>query len=359
MKQVYLERAREILAILLNHLLVIAAIVTVFDMFWINAGMIPVCMLSLLVPFGYYYLTHRPQKLWAPPIFIVLLQVMFWLEKIMKANDWESFYIATALLYLMGCFFYYFIDKFLQFLSLNEKSASNIPKKQILQSGMKQTLVFGTGSLTVLLLTANIDWVKKIADRIGNRLLQILIAIFADAPMPPAPEEVPVEDVQNTASDIGTVVDREMFPVFVQEMAKTVVTGVVFLAFIGGCILLMLLIFEFIKMYLTPQKRKKNPQELKDDEDVREYCGYEKRSNKKEHVFLFLNHREKIRKIYQKKVLRRKKELIGENAQQLQFMTAKECCDRLAEQNLKRIYEKARYSAEEITGEDVKIAKIK
>ncbi len=359
MKQDWLEKAQDVLIILLNHLLVIAAIITGFDLFQIDALMIPVCILSFLIPFGYYYITHRPQKLLSPPLFMVLLQVLFLLEKIIKANDWEGSYIAIALLYLIGCFFYYFINKFLRFLSLNENSASNIPERQMFQSGMKQTIIFGMGSFIVLVITANIDWVKRIADRIWDWLLQLLIDLFAGVEMH-LPQELPMEEVENAASDIGNAVDREMFPVFMQEMVKTIVTGVVFLAFVGGCILVFLLIYEFIKMYLTPYMRKKKQQDLKDNEDIREYCGYEKHSNKKEHVFLFLNHREKIRKIYQKKVLNRKKELIGEKPQQqLEYMTAKECCDQLSEQNLKIMYEKARYSAEEITGEDVKIAKIK
>ena len=38
-------------------------------------------------------------------------------------------------------------------------------------------------------------------------------------------------------------------------------------------------------------------------------------------------------------------------------MTAKECCDRLSEQDLKRIYEKTRYSTEDISAEDVRLAR--
>ena len=40
-----------------------------------------------------------------------------------------------------------------------------------------------------------------------------------------------------------------------------------------------------------------------------------------------------------------------------EYMTAKECCDRLAEQNLKQMYEKARYSIEDISAEDVRYAR--
>ena len=101
MKQVWLEKALDGLAILLNHLLVIAAIITFFDMFQVNGPIIVVCILSLGIPVGYYYFTHRPQKLVAPPIFIVILQAMFWLEKVIKVSDWERAYIVIAFLYIL------------------------------------------------------------------------------------------------------------------------------------------------------------------------------------------------------------------------------------------------------------------
>jgi hypothetical protein len=223
---------------------------------------------------------------------------------------------------------------------------------------MKQTSVFGIGSFIVLAITANFDFVKRIADRIWDWLLQVLIDIFASFEKPTKPEELPIDEVENAASDIGAVIDREMFPEFMQKLVITVVTGVVFLAFVCGCILIILLIYEFAKKYLTPYIKKKNQKELNENDDIREYCGFEKQSSKKEHIFSFLNRREKIRKLYQKKVLNRKKELIGENAQkQLEYMTAKECCDRLSELNLKQMYEKARYSAEDISAEDVRLAR--
>ena len=43
--------------------------------------------------------------------------------------------------------------------------------------------------------------------------------------------------------------------------------------------------------------------------------------------------------------------------QQLKYLTAKECCDKLSEQKLKLVYEKARYSEQTISAEDVRMAK--
>ena len=348
------------LTILLNHLLIIAAIITIFDLFQVKNGIGMVCVLSLLLPFGYYYITHRKQKLLLPPLFIVLLQLLAITEKIMQTKDWQVFYIVIAFVYLLGYFLCYFMNQYIKFLSLNRNSASNIPEQDIFQSGVKQTLVFGGISAFVFMMTLRFDWVKKIADQIWAWILEILRSIFSGMETPPPTQDMPVDEMSQAASDIGDVIDREMFPVFLQETVKAIATGAVFIAFLGGCILLLLLIYEFAKKYLTPLKQKKNPKLLSENTDIREYCGFEKNTSKKEFGFLFLNPRERIRKIYLRRILKRKNELIGDNAQrQLEYMTAKECCERLSEQSLKVMYEKARYSAEEITSQDVKMARSK
>lgn len=359
MKQNKLESVQSVLNILMNHLLVIAAIITIFDLFQIDGPMIMVCVCSLFIPFGYYFMTHRPQKILFPPLFIVFLQLMSMLERIMKKNDWQIYYFVIAFVYFLGYFLCYFLKQYINFLTLNKSSASNIPEEDMLQSGIKQTFVFGCISTIVLLLTINFDWVKKIADSLWIWFLQLLGYVFSGIETPPPPEEFPMEDINQATSGIGNAVDREMFPVFMQETVKTVVIGVVFVAFVGGCILLLLLVYEFIKKYFTPLKRKHKQKVIQNNEDIREYCGVEKNKSKKEFSFLFLNHREKIRKLYQRKVIKRKDELVGEKAQkQLEYMTAKECCDRLSEENLKVMYEKARYSAEKISAEDVRIARM-
>lgn len=359
MKQEWLETTQDVFTILLNHLLVIAAIITFYDLFQVDGAMIMVCLLSLLIPFGYYYITHRPQKLLLPPLFIIILQIFAIVEKFIQANDWGIYYIVIAFVYFVGYFLCYFIHQYVKFLSLNRNSASNIPEWDMFQSGVKQTMIFGGFSISVFLITVNFDWVKKITDQLWVWFLQLLGYIFAGFDTPPPPtEEMPMQNVNQATSDIGNVVDREMFPVFMQQTVKTIVTVAVFLSLIGGCILLLLLIFEFIRKYLTPLKRRKKQGVFRENEDIREYCGIEIKASKKEKRFLFWNHREKVRKIYLKKILKRKKELIGEkNQRQLEYMTAKECCDCLSEQNLQLVYEKARYSAEHISAEDVRLAR--
>ena len=130
------------------------------------------------------------------------------------------------------------------------------------------------------------------------------------------------------------------------------------IAIVIGFILFLYYVYYVIKGLEGSNFRKKKNEKLAENEDVREYCGFEKKSDKQAGNFIFRSNREKIRRLYRKKVAKHKQEIIGEKEpQHLNYLTAKECCDKLSEQKLKLAYEKARYSEETITTEDVKFAK--
>ena len=93
--------------------------------------------------------------------------------------------------------------------------------------------------------------------------------------------------------------------------------------------------------------------------DIRESCEIEQNDRTPRQRFGFLNNAEKIRKIYRKHVLKNEKNIVGEDGtRQLLYLTAKECCEKLSADCLKVAYEKARYSNESVTSEDVKAVKI-
>ena len=89
--------------------------------------------------------------------------------------------------------------------------------------------------------------------------------------------------------------------------------------------------------------------------DIHEKCDMIRSVRKKESRFFgFLNPAERIRKLYRKRVLSAKI-LTNENAlEQLSSYTARECAGKLEIPSMAKIYEKARYSKEEVTSEDVK-----
>lgn len=358
MKTEWMKKIQDSLCIMLNHLLFVAAAITISDLFRADSPRPLIWMATGVIPFGLYTLIKRDPKLVPPPIFIFLLGVMSLAEKIMTENDWASYYYVIMFVYLIGYFLFYFTKQFLSFLTLNQSTASNIPIQGIFRNGIGLTLFFSICSSGILLVSANVDWLKAIADKIWSGILVLLKYVFAGidtAPPIEGKEELTQQDPQMGGANMESVI-----PEHTLEDLRGIMIFLLGTAIVIGFLLFLYYVYWVIKGMEGVQAEKKIKNNLAENEDVREYCGIEKKSQRKKGIsFMGLrNNREKIRRMYQKKVLKHKKELIGEKEQHyLKYLTARECCDRLSEQQLKLVYEKARYSEEEISSEDVKLAK--
>lgn len=356
MKQERMQSIRDNLCILLNYLLFFAAVITISDLFQVENPNLLLWATLVVIPLGVVYLIKKEPVLIPPPIFIFLLGVMSLAEKIMTVHDWGIYYYVITFVYLIGYFLFYFTKKFLDFLKLNQNTASKIPVSDIFRNGLGLTGLFTACSCVILLVTANIDWVKVIADKIWSWILVILRYIFSGIETKPplaGKEEITQKDPQMGSSNMSDVI-----PIETLESIRNIIIVMLIVTIIIGLCLFIYYIYFVIKGMEDSDIKNKKKENLAENEDVREYCGIEKNIQRKAGSFLFRNNREKIRRLYQKKMIKRKKELIGEQEQQLlKYLTAKECCDKLSEQQLKLVYEKARYSEEILTAEDVKCAK--
>lgn len=356
MKQESMEKVRDSLCVILNYLLFLAAVITISDLFQVENPNLLLWTTLVVIPLGLFYLIKKEAVLIAPPIFIFLLGVMSLAEKIMTAHDWGIYYYVITFVYLIGYFLFYFTKKFLDFLKLNQNTASKIPVSDIFRNGLGLTGLFTACSCVILLVTANIDWVKVIADKIWSWILVVLGYIFSGIDTKPpltGKEEMTQKDPQMGSSNMS-----EVIPIETLEGLRNIVLVMFILTVVIGLCLFIYYIYFVIKGRDRLDLSKKRQENLAENDDVREYCGVEKKVKRKEDSFLFRSNREKIRRMYQKKVIKRKKELVGEQEQQrLKYMTAKECCERLNESQLKMVYEKARYSEEVITAEDVHLIK--
>lgn len=356
MKQDSMQKVQDCLCIILNHLLFIAGAITVLDLFQVNRNNILLWTILVVVPLGFYFILKRVPKLILPPVFMILLGVMSLAETIMKTNDWSIYYYVITFLYLIGYFIYYFTKRFLDFLRLNQNTASNIPIQDIFKNGIGLTVFFSACSSVILLISANIDWVKAIADKLWSGFLMILTYIFSGIHTEPPLEGK--EELTQKDPQLGGVNMKEFISEQTLEGIRNLMIVLLCIAIVIGFILFLYYVYYVIKGWEGSNFRKKKNEKLAENEDIREYCGFEKKADKQAGNFIFRNNREKIRRLYKKKIAKQKKELIGEKeSQQLNYLTAKECCDKLSEQQLKLAYEKARYSKEEITIEDVRLAK--
>ena len=354
MERKNIEKIQDVLGIILNHLLFVAGAITVLAFFRVDHPNLLLWIGLIIVPLLFYHFVKRPQKLVQPATFIICLAILSIVEKKISAQDWSDYYIIITFTYLIGYFIYYFINQFLRFWLLNQSTASNIPTSAIFRSGMGQTMGYVLCGSVILFLSAKVEWVKAIVAYIWTWIQNALQSISRGEDMSKPPTETPMQpDAGMSGNPFGEMLSED--PHYILRalvfflIVTALVTGVVFCAHWIYYMIIDLDIF---------QKKVRHNGTLADNDDVREYCGVEKNSIRKKNTFLFRNNREKVRRIYQKRILKRKKELIGEQEEsKLKYLTAKQCCDKLSEQQLKLVYEKARYSEEAISSDEVRLVK--
>ncbi len=292
------------------------------------------------------------------PVFMaVTLGVMVLIETFFNQKGWEVIYITMAIIYAAGYCMYLFISRYLRFLIVNESSVAYIPEEEIFNKGFCQSFMYIAGVVTLLVLTAKMDLFSYIDSWIISGLRSMFRKIFSflffkDDKTEELDVIKPAEQDMEMLFDAGAG-DPALFWEVLEKIAKI---GVVL--FIVG-----LVVFGIVKgfQYLWKEFYKDSSNDEKKTSssiDIRETCTIEKTKKEGSNWFSFLNNREKIRKIYRKQVLKNKTAIIGDlDAEDLKYMTAKECCDKFAAEQLKKMYEKARYSAEEIVSSDVREAK--
>ena len=291
-----------------------------------------------------------------PAFFFVVSAILSLWETFVRNNQWEKIYIQMTFCYLICYIIYYFIQQYLKFIEANEKSASNIPEQEMFLSGMKQTTVFAVGSAFVLWISLNLDWFSKIMQRVGDWLIKVLRAFFSQF------DFQAVEEVEKPLPDEMKVQTNGMGEAILPEIVLEIIAKIFAVAAVIGVIVFVTFVvvelYRFLRKHFQ-QVEKEKVSILQSTGDIREQCALSEKKKERKVFGGFLNNRDKVRKLFRKTVVRQKSEIIGTSDEgQLRFVTARECCDIIQADGLKHIYEKARYSAEEITAEDVRKAKV-
>lgn len=291
----------------------------------------------------------------APFFVTMMLGAILLVEISYSQRGWENIYIALAIVYAAGYCMYLFVSNYLRFLNVNESSAANIPEKEIFRRGTQQSFLYVSVVAAFLALTANVDVLSRLASFVGDlfvKLLKFLLSRAGGAEeqgMVTTPVEQILPDMEPALGPSEPTIISEIFNQIFRVAGTLLVVTVIIVGIVKG---MEYLWNGFHKKYV------KKEDELEEGIDVREICGIEKNKKEGMHSLAFLSHRDRIRKIYRKQVLKNQKAIIGDlNMQHLEYKTAKECCDAFAAEKLKVIYEKVRYSTQDITSEDVRAVK--
>ncbi len=398
--------ARIILNIQLNHMIFIAAMVAIMGLLGMPNHYLLLWIVSVIVPLLMYYLRIKTKVIWAffvgmisifvvslflplsivPKLFfsaMVFVYAMFSIRKKMtenpeqvelvspvvfivligamtiKSRSYLSVCYGVAWVYLIGYFLYHFMTEHLKFVDINENSASNMPEKELFLHGVKQVGIF-TGIVIVLSsLTSSTNWLAKILSVIGDWLMAFLKYIFSGISGAIVEESAPPAPVVDTGeTDMFEPVEYSELWLKIQELLEWLYRILIFVIIVAILYYGIRTLIRFVKENFTKVGKQKEAKTILSNQDIRESCSGEDVKKEKRNFLGFLSSEQRIRTIYKKKMLQEKAKIVGEAGPEgLAYLTAKECCEKIAAADLKQVYEKVRYSAEKVTSEDVKRAK--
>ena len=297
-------------------------------------------------------LAEIPQEVvFMPVVSIAIFGGTHIIEEFFLKNGWGYYYFFLTFLYVIAYFFYYFLERYLNFVLVNKNSASNIPEAEIFRSGMKQTGVYVACGVAIMLLCVNVEWLSYIIRLVGRGLLAV-IRFFVSFLVQDTVKPETTQQAQGNRGDMAGFLEKgEAHPFWI--FLEKVLMAAVFVGIIAAIIVGLVKGYQFLRKNF--RKIEKKHQEVQNGLDIRESCEIERGSGERSRWFSFLNNTEKIRKMYRKRVLKSKALIVGTSGnKELEYLTAKECCDKISADSLKEIYEKARYSNENITADDVR-----
>ncbi len=416
MNNKWIERVQDFLVMAMNHLILTVLAICIIGLFKESSPNLLLWAAMFVFPVGYYFVRGGVKKL-IPFLLIhvltplaMLLAPMDWLLRVIMAvmaitysivsakiryreeladdaflpplgtgifigavtlvenlyskRGWEQYYLIIAILYFGLYFIEYFLGQYLFFRTVNKSSTGVIPEKAIFSAGAKQTLFFSVGSMAILFLVANIGWVSYVWSwiwKVINLMMRLLVSLL--------PKGEDTESTQGTEApgegdsgmpDFGAEPENEFLRILWEIIDKLLIAAVI----IGTAVLIVWVTIRIVKFLRSRfyRSRARSVTVLEGGVDIRESCDIE-REERAVGRFGFFDPKERIRRIFRKQVLKHKEKIVGtRSSEALGYLTAKECGQKFQEEhispeNLTSLYEKARYSHEEIRAEDVKRAK--
>lgn len=290
------------------------------------------------------------------PLAVGIFVLSSFFTRYLGYHSWDSYYIF-ALIFVLGLYFFQsYLDNYTGFLLLNESSAGHIPEKEMFASGSVLVLLFSAGSMVLLFLLSNLEWLQGILHLLRTIFLEVLSFLIylisfmmKDDLISLLMQENPeIEDWQRQLET------RE--PFLLWDILFGIMTVILLCLLLHGLFVVIKRFILFVKNRIY-QETDSTVRMVGYVSDVREKCaskGSEKGLNlKKLSFWQAFQPRERIRNLYKKHILQAKPADGADNPAWGLF-TAREWGLILEEPDMPDIYEKARYSEEVCTAEDVK-----
>lgn len=298
---------------------------------------------------------HRKDIKFYPLLTVALSVICLYVLHFQGHTEWDTTYVSL-LIFVLGVYFVvYYIEQYQNFLTVNNSSAGHLPASEMFRSGMGLVLGYtGIGTI-ILLLFSHRNWLRGILNTLKTLLILSLNWILS---LFPQNSENIVEEIPEEAL---TVMDGTSGMEFADETFWfwNVLEYVIELAFLAFLVFALIKLALFLTRFIKTKLKGFSKDELKTSEeevlDVREKCNIIKNQNRRLKLpFLNLSPAERIRSYYKKRILASRSEFPQGGETQLNLYTARESSRLLSREEIAFIYEKARYSNEECSSEDVK-----
>ena len=301
----------------------------------------------------------------AMPFAVGFVAVSLFLQHYQGNKEWDSYY-KLILILIVGLFFLnYYLSEYSNFLVVNSSSTGILPEKQIFRSGMRLTFGYTLIGMVILFCTAQFSWLKQILAALKRTIVSILSFIFGLFPDHTTESEIYIDERMSGGG--GLALPEAGEPALIWHILGVIAVVALLIGILVAIFFAIRRFIAFANQMMQKQGITKKDISATEAVDVREKCEIKKQKHRKSsplELFGFLDSKEKIRRIYKKKASSYKPNPLAEGAKEdnftmerLGFYTAREMEKRMESGAFAAVYEKARYSNETCTAQDVKLMK--
>ncbi len=344
------RKKKRFLTVLLCHILAIAAVLLLpLSFFGLRILYLVFAMGYVLVSVLHYLQPKEmPTRIVPPYVSMVLCFLVPFFLSFQREKLYVFPYCLVMILQAGMYFLAFFTDKFLVFTSLNTGTASSMPKREIFASGIRSAFIFVlsvSGLLFLIsLLTVPKEWFQRFQDwvREGLReLFQFLFGWIGRLQRDSSPKQEFSDGISGAAQLPAQAETAVVWLILEKVFILLMVIGLI--AFTVYVLVRILRQLRGITVVSKPEE------DLPEEKDIHEKLLAEPVRIASAQEEGWLSPRQKIRRLYKKKLLES-----GDENVRLISLTAREFA--LAQDNpmLGEIYEKARYSQEPCDKQDVR-----
>lgn len=274
-------------------------------------------------------------------------------------NQWNHYYTFSLIAVIAMFFIVFYMRQYLDYISLNRNSTGHLPVGEIFRSGAGLVAAYTLFCVVVLAISVQHEWLVKILKPMADFLIRLLRFLLSKI----FPKNGAAEEEMAISEERAIGIGSPQLPEPNETFWFWQVLEVLFtLALLAGLIYvaarLLLKLFALLQEYLNRRMARQYTEDQAVS-DIREKCdvGKTKERQRRKVLSEALTNRERVRRLYKRKLLSFKPKTAGgekDGRNRLGLLTAREWEARLQAKGMADIYERARYSENEVTTEDVR-----